>query len=242
MKETIKPYKEPNLEKFLRIFILTAVISGLLIWVASLMGCSIGKKISKAYENAAGYEPQTTKDTANAIKIAKKVVKPAEVIYKPGKTVKVPYPVEKLKKVIDNEALKHITDSLEIAHAGDLNNVVDDCLTSVKKARNEGIKAGYAQAGYEDYINGKEVTTDSLFFPDSSTILLLDECELNLRKANTDVTTLTAQRDIYKGQAKRNFWLLILLGAGLLTSVFFNFNIKKSISDSIENLKKKVLP
>jgi len=222
IKKPMIEYKEPNLSRAILIIVIIYTIGV----IVALSSCN---PVKKAYEGVAKYNPETSKDTANFYKRAKDLIKPQAPIIKPGKTVKVPYPVEKLKKVIDTAILTRITDSLGIAHSSEINDIVDDCMVSVRKAREEGVKAGYDRANYENYINGKEITTDTAFYPDQSTVIMLDECQLNLRESQSKNISLTAERDIYKGQSKQRFWLLIILGSGLLASLFFNFK-KKTLS------------
>lgn len=235
MKKDDFNYKEPKIELFLKVVGCIAVIGYVLFWLFSLASCN---PVKKAYEGVAKYDAITTKDSANFYSRAKKMIKTPPPIIKEGKTIRVPYPVEKIKKVIDPIALQNIVDSLGIAHAEDLNNAVDDCMTSVKKARNEGVKAGYAQANYENYINGKEVRVDTNFFADQSTVGMLDDCQQKLRVSQSETIKATTQRDIFKGQSKdKNIWLIILAVA-LGVSGFFN--VKKLFSgSSILNTIKK---
>ena len=199
-----------------------ALLIGICI-IASLTSCSVDKKIAKAYKGVAVYDALTAKDSANFYSRAKKMIKTPPPIVKEGKTIRVPYPVTKLKTVIDSVALQDALDSLGIAQANDLNNLADDCMESVKKATKEGIKTGYARAQYEAYLQGKEVRTDSAFYIDPSTGLLLDEANLKLREAEKKIIQLETENGIIKKKNKSMFWWLIALiavfGVGVVLKI-----------------------
>jgi len=197
--------------------------------------------VKKAYAGIAKYEPETAKDSTNFYKRAKTLIHPPKPSVQPGHTIRVPYPVEKLKKVIDTVALQHITDSLEIAHASDLNDAVDDCIASVKQARKEGVQAGYDRANYENYINGKEYNTpDTFYIPDSSLVIELNNSRVELMTAHDEVIRLRTSDQIHNSAAKSRLWIIILLSSGLLLSIYLHFRKSTSVTGIFNKIKNTI--
>lgn len=196
-------------------------------FVMLVVSCSFTRKVENAYELAANTNPITSKDTLNAIKIAKKFT-PKEKLPKvlPGKTVRVPYPVFKNKLVLDSGLIERITDSLLMISAEDINQTVDECIANERKAKREGISQGIKE-GYEK--RNKELERDSaeIKLPDIP-IPTDDECdlerkelEIKIRESNAKLIAAEAKKDTYK-------WLFfILLGMIVMGGVF---GIKKLLT------------
>ena len=92
-----------------------------------LTGCSTSTKVRKAYEKAAAYSPITTKDSLNAIKIGRKVIKDAPPKIIPGKTIIKKIPIDKL--VLDTALISKIADSLlqvTLSQADTYNSNIDE--------------------------------------------------------------------------------------------------------------------
>ncbi len=196
--------------------------------ILSLSSCkTIEKKTKSAYQGVASYDPLTSTDSSNFYKRAKTMIKPMTPKLIPGKTIRVPYPVDKLIKILDTTTQKKLIDSLTEAFKAYEKYNEEDCTRQV----NEALKTGYKQAQYEDYINGKEVTTpDSLFFPDPSTVALLDEANLRLRTSEAEKIKALAERDVYKGQSKTKNWWIIALAVLFGVTAFFKI---KSLPKSL---------
>lgn len=195
------------------------VLLGMIVAIAS---CSMNKKIAKAYEFAANTNPVTAKDSLNGIKIGKKLLPKEKPKIIPGKTIRVPYPVNKIKKVIDTIELERLTDSIFIAHSEEINNTVDECIANEKAALQRGIKEGYKKRNNELSKDSFETKTpDTVFIPDNEASLDLSDCEIKLRQAQASLIASEAVKNTYKWL----FWLL--LGGVIVGGVF---GIKKLLT------------
>ncbi len=197
---------------------------------------TIEKKTAKAYKEVASYDPLTSIDSTNFYKRAKTMIKPVPPKIVKGQTIRVPYPVDKIKKILDTVTQKKLIDSLtEVFKAYEKYNE-EDCSRQVKEA----LETGYKQAQYEEYINGKEVTTpDSLFFPDPSTVALLDEANLRLRTSEAERIKVTAERDVFKKQSgSKNYWIagLLLALGGLAFFKIKSLLSPKKAAETINNI------
>lgn len=218
-----RPYKEHT-----NLFIIGYGIVLAIVLTLAFTRCSYSKKVAKTYERGAQYSPITTKDSSNAAKIGKKVIKDAKPRIIPGKTIIKKVPYDKLIKVLDTSLVNHIADSLTdnlISQTENYNTNIDEVI----KGCNDRLKKA-TQIGYNKALDSmlKIKLNDDTIPPDDETQLDLTDCSTSLRIAQTSITEKDAQIAIYKKEAKDRFWIIILLGAGLLTSLFFN--VKKSIT------------
>lgn len=215
------PYKD-NYRKRAKVDLLLFVglFIAIFIIILLLTGCSTTTKVRKAYEKAAAYSPITAKDSLNAILIGRKVIKdtPPKVI--PGKTIIKKIPIDKL--VLDTALISKIADSLlqvTLSQADTYNSNIDELIRDCDKAVRKGIKEGYKQA--LDSV-GKIKLPDEIIPPDTEMQSDLAQCQLSRREAESATIKSNAERDIYKQQSKERLWILIVLGAGMLFSIFFN--------------------
>lgn len=188
--------------------------------VLLLTGCSMERKIARAYNYAANTNPIKTQDSLNAIKIGRKVIKeqPPKII--PGKTIIKKIPIDKL--VLDTALISKIADSLlqvTLSQADTYNSNIDELIRDCDKAVRKGIKEGYKQA--LDSV-GKIKLPDEIIPPDTEMQSDLAQCQLSRREAESATIKSNAERDIYKKQSTERLWILIVLGAGMLFSMFFN--------------------
>lgn len=223
------PVNEPDLGKII-LFIILSVIGGAII--LSQFGCSPLKKNSKAYERAALGNPVTPKDSSNAFVIAKKVVKvqPPKVI--PGKTIKVP--VTKIVK--DEKALQKVRDSLNALYKEQASVSREE----LKDRVDEAFDAGYNHGVYVAEFNCPDSVPCPPVLCPVDTALQLSHSQLqnDYGLLKTQLTQVSTQRDIFKGEANFRFWMLLLLGAGLLTSVFFHFKGKFKPKNILNEISK----
>lgn len=191
-----------------------------------MFGCSFKHKVAKTYEKAAGYSPITAKDSLNAIKIGKKVIKEKPPKLIPGKTIKVP--VKSIVKVTDTNHIKHLSDSFENAMGKDANDIAQGCLDDVQSTQSKyykkGFNDGYKKGLSEFPSDSIDITTPDITIPDEVDTELT-ECQLNLRETQRQVIALTAEKEIYRKQS--NKWWLWLLG-GLLGGAILGKFIKLS--------------
>jgi len=224
-------YRKRAFKDFLLFIGLLAAIGAL---SALLFGCSLEKKIAKTYRNAEAYNPLTKVDSLHLIRAAKKVIKSSD---KPKvEKIRVPYPVIKLKTVLDTNAIQQITDSLQIANADQLNTIVDGCLKDAteayQKGLKEGIKAGYAK-------KAKEIPQDSIdvTLPNEPTqaeeemSLDLHDCQISLSIQRDSTLIYRTEMLIHKKQSKDRFWLILVLSALLVGSVWLH--IKKLVKTNV---------
>lgn len=231
--EKFKPYSQPNIERAILVIILLYSICVVFL----LSSCSIAKKTEKAYTGVASYSPLTSKDSTNFYKRAKDLIKPPKPSVVPSRTIKVPYPVTVLKKVLDTSIERMIIDSLEAAYKEYEKYNVEDCDMRVKKA----LDAGYARGQYECFINGRDSLTPEIqYVLDSSTIALLDDTNVKLRQSQAEVIKVSAQDEIYKAEAKNRLWLIILLSSGLLLSIYLHLKKYFTPTSAIQKLKNMI--
>lgn len=215
------PYKD-NYRKRAKVDLLLFIglFIAIFIIILLLTGCSTSTKVRKVYKKAAAYSPITTEDSLNAIAIGRKVIKfqPPKII--PGKTIIKKIPIDKL--VLDTALISKIADSLlqvTLSQADTYNSNIDELIRDCDKAVRKGIKEGYKQA--LDSV-GKIKLPDEIIPPDTEMQSDLADCQLNLSLAQASTISLTAERNVYKQQSKERLWILIVLGAGMLFSMFFN--------------------
>lgn len=199
--------------------------------------CSLSKKVENAYEVVGTIPPITNDDSANFYKRAQQMIKPVTPTIKKSDTIRVPYPVEVLKKVLDTNVQKMLLDSLEAAYKQFEKYNDEDCKLREKKA----IETGYARAQYENYIKGYDsITPEIQYIPDPATLLMLDDYKSKLAKTQSDLLKAVTQRDIYKGASSKKNWVL----AGLLLALggIAFFKIKSAIKPKIfiDNIKNTV--
>ena len=184
-----------------------------------MFGCSFKNKVAKTYEKAAGYSPITAKDSLNAIKIGKKVIKEKPPKLIPGKTIKVP--VKSIVKVTDTNYIKHLSDSFENAMEKDANDIAQGCLDDVQSAQSKyykkGFNDGYKKGLSEFPSDSIVVTTPDTPIPvDEETSFDLSQCELSLRTTQADLITAQAKLSTYK----MLFWILLAAGVfGLILGI-----------------------
>lgn len=213
---------------------LTATSIIALCFIAYLLSsCSLSKKVEKAYEVVGMIPPITYEDSGNFYKRAELMMKQKEIIIKKSDTIRVPYPVEVLKKVLDTGVQKMLLDSLEAAYKQFEKYNDEDCKLREKKA----METGYARAQYENYINGYDsITPEIQYIPNPA----LDEYKSKLAKTQADLIKATTQRDIYKGSSSKKNWVL----AGLLLLIggiaFFKIKSAAKPKTFIDNIKNTV--
>lgn len=220
-----KPYN-PQIEKFLLAMAGCAIIG--ILAALFLTGCSYENKVSKTYKRAAQYSPITPQDSLNAIKVGKKVIKDVKPRIIPGKPIIKKVPYDKLIKVLDTNLVNHIADSLTdnlIAQTENYNSNIDEVIKGCNAQLRKATQAGYKQC--LDSVLRIKLNDDTIPPDDGFSLDFLD-CQGNLRKAQTEITDKDAQIKIYKKEAKDRFWIILILGAGFLTSLFFH--AKKSIT------------
>lgn len=210
------------------LLLLAAIVILFGIIVAMLSSCSYERKVATTYRDAERYSPITKQDSLNLIKASKKI-RPEKPIVK-KETIRVPYPVKTVVKVLDNTSAQRIADSLGIAHAEELNGIVDDCMSSAKQSFQKGLAQGI-KSGYEK--RNKELSTDSIdITPPIDTAaqeaidLELSDLRLSLSIQKDSTLIYLTQRNIYKKQSKERLWILIVLGIGMGLAIFFR--IKKN--------------
>lgn len=224
-----KPYN-PEPEKVAAI--ITLIIAGVVIaiWFSS---CSPLKKNSKAYERAALGNPVTPKDSANAFVVAKKVVKekPPKII--PGKTIKLP-PV--IKPVLDVKQRSKIIDSLtaEFKDRDSISRIDNEIM--IADAFNTGYDKGFWDA---EKAQPKEIECPPVICP-PDTLLQLNHSQLQNQYGlkRDSLIICTTERNIARKEAKNRFWLLLLLGAGLIASIIFHVKGKFKPKNIFTELQK----
>jgi len=170
-----------------------------------LASCSTSYKVRKSYEKAASYSPLTSKDSANAFLIAKKVIKekPPKVI--PGKTIIKKVPIKTIVKQLDTALISHISDSLlqsSISQTENYNDNIDELIRDCDKAVRKAIKEGYRQA--LDSVGNIQLPNDTIPI-DEETLMELQDCQLSLRIAQADLIATQAKHATYK----LLFWVLL---------------------------------
>lgn len=213
-----EPYRF-DFNKAIIAILIAITIAGMLFVMTS---CSTARKVRKSYEKAAAYSPITTKDSANAFIIGRKVIKASSPKIIPGKTIIKKVPVDRIKKVLDTALIAHIADSLTdavLSQTENYNSNIDEVIRDCNKAVRIALKQGYKQA--LDSFSTIQLPDDTI--PNCEEMELeLSDFQQRLRVAQNELTKTATERDIYKGQAKKRFWYLMLLIALLGASIFFN--------------------
>ena len=211
-------------KKATRDFLLFACVAALLSIILLLAtGCSTSRKVRKAYEKAAAYSPITTKDSANAFIIGRKVIKASSPKIIPGKTIIKKIPVDRIKKVLDTALIAHIADSLTdvvLGQTDNYNDNIDGLIKDCNKAVRIALKQGYKQA--LDSFSTIQLPPDTIFNCDELELDLSD-FQQRLRIAQGEVIKVIAERDIYKKRSATSFWAIIALCVVGGVSLFFNF-------------------
>ena len=219
-------------KKATRDFLLFACVAALLSIILLLAtGCSTARKVRKSYEKAAVYSPITTKDSANAFIIGRKVIRAVPPKIVPGKTVIKRVPVDRIKKVLDTSLIAHIADSLTdvvLGQTDNYNDNIDGLIRDCNKAVRIALKQGYKQA--LDSFSTIQLPDDTI--PNcEETEMELSDFQQRLRVAQAEVIKKTTESDIYRKRAKTLMWLVIALGIVAVLSIFFN--VKKLIPSKL---------
>jgi len=207
---------------------------GILFFILAMLffSCSTAYKVRKSFEKTAGYSPITSKDSLNAIVIGRKVIKekPPKII--PGKTITKTVLKDKIVKVLDNDLVARISDSLTDAivnqtesYNNNIDAVIKDCNVAVRKA----IQKGYSQA--LDSIGNIQLPPDTIPFDTEAAMDLID-CQVRQRVAEKAAAEALAQLAIYKKQAKDRLWIIIVAIAAFsfLGGLALYKKLKKSTS------------
>lgn len=198
--------------------------------IFTLASCSTARKVRKSYEKAAAYSPITTKDSANAFIIGRKVIKSSPPKIIPGKTIIKKVPVDRIKKVLDTALIAHIADSLTdavLSQTENYNDNIDEVIRDCNKAVRIALKQGYKQALDSFY---------TIQLPDDTipnceeTEMELSDFQQRLRIAQSEVIKVTAESDIYKKRSNK-WWIYLLIGfavgfGGAKLSSLFKSKIK----------------
>ena len=202
----------------LSILLCLAVIVFVLATFTTFTSCNPTKR---AYKKIEKLEPKSKADTTRLLKRAMTVIKPTQPKTLPGKTIRVPYPVNKIVAVLDSNRLKAITDSLYLA-----NGQILDCTRQIEEA----CKVCRQQAYYElRNITYETKEPDTVLIPDPATLaglqlvnMQLVDSSIALRHHRTTIAKYEAERDSLGWAAKRTFalfigkfWWLILFAIGL---------------------------
>ena len=202
------------------LFTCVAVLLSIILLLAT--GCSTSRKVRKSYEKAAAYSPITTKDSANAFIIGRKVIRAVPPKIVPGKTVIKRVPVDRIKKVLDTSLIAHIADSLTdvvLSQTDNYNSNIDGLIRDCNKAVRIALKQGYKQA--LDSFSTIQLPDDTI--PNcEETEMELSDFQQRLRIAQGEGIKVTAERDIYRKRARNLMWLVIALGIVGGISIFFN--------------------
>ena len=187
--------------------------------LATFTGCNPTKR---AYKGIEKHEPKSKADTTRLLKRAMTVIPKTQPKTLPGKTIRVPYPVDKIKTVLDSNRLKAIVDSLQDATG----TVITDCSKAIEEACKVCRQQAYYELRNETY-ETKE--PDTIVVPDPATLadlqltnMRLVDSSIALRSNRATIAAYEAERDSLGWAAKRTvalfigkFWWLILLLIGL---------------------------
>lgn len=216
------PDNEPYHFNFTKAIIIVLTVISIIGIAFCLASCSTARKVRKSYEKAAAYSPITTKDSANAFIIGRKVIRAVPPKIVPGKTIIKKVPIDRIKKVLDTALIAHIADSLTdvvLGQTENYNDNIDGLIRDCNKAVRIALKQGYKQA--LDSFATIQLPDDTI--PNcEETEMELSDFQQRFRVAQNELTKTATERDIYKGQAKKRFWYLMLLIALLGASIFFN--------------------
>lgn len=207
-------YNPPDIDRILKIGFI--IVIGIAIALAS---CNPYKKLAS--------HPPKGGDTALLLKEAVKYIPkvPPKVI--PGKTIRVPYKVDKL--VIDKaemaKQIARIKDSLTNSNDSSIIDNTDD----YNRMLDESYQTGYNKAKFDlsKQFNDIPCPPDTCE-ADARTLAELAESQTTGRELDKQLTTTTAQRDVYKKERNTLGWLIALLL--LIGGTVAFFKVKKSLS------------
>ena len=127
-------------DNFYKTWIYIVIVTILLAFCIVQFSCTT---VKKGYKVVGENEPRTKQDSSNFYSRAAKLIKPLPPQITPGKTIRVPYQVDKLIK--DTALIKKYIDSLNKVHYQSDSINKDECLRMV----NESFNKGYDTAVYE---------------------------------------------------------------------------------------------
>ena len=179
-----------------------------------------------AYKAIEKHEPKKPEDSARLLKRAAPLLHtPAPKII-PGKVIRVPYPVNKIKKVLDTSLLNKLADSISKRYQNDGVQITKDCEKSIKieiaKYYRYGVQEGYEQA--LDSLSKQtydSITPTTILLPNDSLAAVLGSTRIDLNKAHEQYISEKASKETYRGL----FWVLL---AALIVSGALN--IKQLLS------------
>ena len=211
-------------DKFYRLGLWIVLVAILLAICIVQFSCN---PVKKAYKGVAKFEPQTMQDSANFYSRAKKIIKPLPPTIRPGKTIRVPYAVDKIIK--DTSMLKKYRDSLHNAyHESDSINM-DECI----RMASESFNSGYDNAVFD--LSKQVQTVDcppDTCPPDLSLAVAFSDLEIRYRVLDDKLSKTRTERDIYKARSKARFFYILGLILAIATGVFFS--IKNGIYKNIK--------
>jgi len=197
------------------------IAAGFIVWLLS--SCNPTTHAYKAIEK---HEPKKPEDSARLLKRAAPLLHtPAPKII-PGKVIRVPYPVNKIKKVLDTSLLNKLADSISKRYQNDGVQITKDCEKSIKieiaKYYRYGVQEGYEQA--LDSLSKQtydSITPTTILLPNDSLAAVLGSTRFDLNKAHEQYISEKASKETYRGL----FWVLL---AALIVSGALN--IKQLLS------------
>ena len=204
------------MKKLIAIIICLAAIIFVL---ATFTACNPTKR---AYKKIEKLEPKSKADTTRLLKRAMTVIPKTQTKTLPGKIIRVPYPVDKIKTVLDSNRLKAIVDSLQDATG----SVITDC----SKAIEDACKVCRQQAYYElRNITYETKEPDTVLMPDPATQadlqltnMRLIDTSISLRACRAEIASNERKMDSIGWTAKRTlsllwgqwWWWVLLAGLG----------------------------
>lgn len=189
----------------------------LVIGMLAVAGCAVllltsCNATTHAYKAIEKHEPKKPEDSARLLKRAAPLLHTPAPKVIPGKVIRVPYPVTKLKKVLDTSLLNKLADSISKRYQSDGVQITKDCEKSIKTEIAKYYRYG-VQEGYEQAIDSlskqtyDSITPTTILLPNDSLAAVLGSTRIDLNKANGEVIKQTAKKDTYRGL----FWVLLAL-------------------------------
>lgn len=180
-----------------------------------LFSCNPTKR---AYKGVAKYEPLTTQDTANFYVRATKLIKPLPPTITPGKTIRVPYNVDKLIK--DTAYLRKYRDSLFKWHRDDDSINRDECI----RLSTEAFKTGQDAALYEfsKQVQSVDCPPDTCH-TDLAILLQVKLLEFENGNLKTALIKTIIESDISKKSARNRMFIIWFLFLAIGAGLFFKF-------------------